>query len=104
VERSSWQETVISGRPSFQARNCINLVFPHPVGPFNNSGNPFLLTDENGEVFNDGTIMSNMLENSNVSMTNALSELIVYQRSFEGAAKIITTSDEMIRNAIGMKK
>ena len=69
-----------------------------------NSGKAFLLTDKDGNVFNEGTLTSQMLENSNVSTARALTELIVYQRSFEGAAKVMTTSDEMIKNAINMKQ
>ena len=35
VVRSSWQATVISGRPSSWAMVSTNRVLPHPVGPFN---------------------------------------------------------------------
>lgn len=69
-----------------------------------NSGNAFLYTDETGRVANGGGIQSQMLETSNVSTASALTEMIVLQRAFDGAAKIITTSDELLRNAINMKK
>jgi flagellar hook protein FlgE len=67
-----------------------------------NSGKAFLYTDENGEVIK--TIYSNRLENSNVNLTQALTELIVMQKAFGANAKTITTSDQMIQKAIEMKK
>lgn len=69
-----------------------------------NSGNPFFYVDSEGAVFEESKIHSKMLENSNVNTGNALSEMIVLQRAFESTAKIITTSDELLKNAINMKK
>jgi flagellar hook protein FlgE len=37
-------------------------------------------------------------------MGTALTELIVMQKAFDASAKSITTSDQMIQNAINMKK
>lgn len=68
-----------------------------------NSGNPIFYTDSNGENFLGSKIMSNKLEGSNVSMATALTELIVMQKAFDANAKSITTSDELIQNAINMK-
>jgi flagellar hook protein FlgE len=36
-------------------------------------------------------------------MATALTELIVMQKAFDASAKSITTSDQMIQNAINMK-
>src|SRR3989449_4392412 len=36
--RSSWQDTVIKGRPSLCAMYWMNRVFPQPVGPFSITG------------------------------------------------------------------
>ncbi len=69
-----------------------------------NSGNAFFYTDDDGRLSNGGTIQSQTLETSNVSTAKALTEMIVLQRAFDGAAKIITTSDELLQNAINMKK
>ena len=67
-----------------------------------NSGEAFLYTNKNGEVIK--TIYSNKLENSNVELSQALTELIVMQKAFDANAKSITTSDQMIQKAIEMKK
>lgn len=69
-----------------------------------NSGDAIFYTDKNGETFLGSQIYSNKLEGSNVSYATALTELIVMQKAFDASAKSITTSDQMIQNAINMKK
>ncbi len=69
-----------------------------------NSGKPIFFTDENGETMLGGQIYSGTLESSNVNLTTALTELIVLQKAYDANAKSITTSDQMIQNAINMKK
>jgi flagellar hook protein FlgE len=69
-----------------------------------NSGEAIFYTDENGNFIQNTAVMSNRLEGSNVNLATALTELIVIQKAFSGNAKSITTSDEMIQNAIQMKR
>lgn len=59
-------------------------------------------TPVNADAYN--TIQSKFLENSNVNMGNSLTMLMVYQRAFEANSKSITTSDEMLKQAMDMKK
>lgn len=70
------------------------------------NGNRFRTSSNSGApVFyeeNNGNILSNTLENSNVTLDRALTELIIMQRSYDAAAKTITTSDQMLKNAIQM--
>lgn len=68
-----------------------------------NSGKAIFYT-KNGESFLGSQIFSNKLEGSNVSMATALTELIVIQKAFDASSKSITTSDELLQNAINMKK
>ncbi|WP_024954448.1 flagellar hook-basal body complex protein [Sulfurospirillum arcachonense] len=68
-----------------------------------NSGDPIFYTNENGETIQGSKIYSNKLENSNVNLATALTELIIMQKSFDSNSKSITTSDQMIQNAINMK-
>jgi len=49
-------------------------------------------------------IKSGYLENSNVKMQEAMTELIITQKAFNASAKTITTSDEMIQKAINLKR
>lgn len=69
-----------------------------------NSGDAIFYTNANGETFLGSQIFSNKLEGSNVSYATALTELIIMQKAFDASAKSITTSDQMIQNAINMKK
>lgn len=68
-----------------------------------NSGKAFFYADENGESFLGSKIYSKRLEGSNVSLATALTELIIVQKAFDASAKSITTSDELLKNAINMK-
>ncbi|MDR0664553.1 MAG: flagellar hook-basal body complex protein [Helicobacteraceae bacterium] len=67
-----------------------------------NSGEPFFYLDANGAQL--PSVTGGALESSNVQAAVALSDLIVYQRSYEGAAKAITTNDQLIQNAINLKR
>ncbi|WP_456470747.1 flagellar hook-basal body complex protein [Caminibacter sp.] len=49
-------------------------------------------------------IKSGMLEQSNVQLSQAMTELIITQKAFSAAAKTVTTSDEMIQKAINLKR
>lgn len=69
-----------------------------------NSGEAFFYTDAEGNNIQGSDIYSNKLESSNVSFATALTELIIMQKAFDASAKGITTSDQMIQNAINMKK
>ena len=48
--------------------------------------------------------MDHMLENSNVDTGTALTDLIVYQRGYQMSAKSITTADQLIQEAIQLKR
>lgn len=88
----------------FQNEQGLEKVGGNQFVESSNSGDAFFYTDEEGQLVNGGTIRNKTLETSNVSTASALTEMIVLQRAFEGSAKIITTSDELLKNAIAMKK
>jgi len=67
-----------------------------------NSGDAFLYKDAEGNNINGSQIMNYSLENSNIDMTDSLTELIVLQRSYDSSSKVITTADEMIQKALDM--
>ncbi len=69
-----------------------------------NSGSPLFFKDEQGNTILGAEVVNNALENSNVNLAHALTELIVMQKAFDASAKSITTSDQMIQKAINMKK
>lgn len=70
------------------------------------SGNRFRTSNNSGQAIfyeqNNGQLLAGTLENSNVRLDTALTELIIMQRSYDAAAKTITTSDQMLKNALQM--
>jgi flagellar hook protein FlgE len=51
-----------------------------------------------------GTIKSGFVELSNVDLANQFADLIITQRSFQAAARVITTSDEMLQETVNLKR
>jgi len=88
---------------NFQNEEGLSQVSSNYFEQTSNSGKAFLLKDNNGNVI-DEKILSSSLEMSNVSMQEAMTELIVMQKAYEANAKSITTSDALLQNAINMKK
>ncbi len=69
-----------------------------------NSGNAMFYRDKDGNSIQSAGISNKKLEMSNVNLSTALTELLIIQKAFDASAKSITTSDQMIQNAINMKK
>ena len=69
-----------------------------------NSGHARFFTDKEGNYLQNASISTNRLEMSNINISSALTELLVMQKAFDANSKSITTSDQMIQNAINMKK
>jgi flagellar hook protein FlgE len=51
-----------------------------------------------------GTIQTGVLESSNVDLSTEFANMIIAQRGFEAAAKVITTSDEMLQTVTNLKQ
>jgi flagellar hook protein FlgE len=49
-----------------------------------------------------GTIQGGSLESSNVDIATEFTNLIVYQRSYEAAGKVVTTADQMSQDTINL--
>lgn len=69
-----------------------------------NSGKAKVYTSSDGTYADIASILNHKVEMSNVSITTALTELIVMQKAFDANSKSITTSDQLIQNAINMKR
>lgn len=67
------------------------------------SGNPILGWNEDGNL-KFGQIKHKYLETSNVDVGNSLTNLILYQRGYSMNAKAFTTGDDLIKEAIALKK
>ncbi len=68
------------------------------------SGPPLLGWDENSGGLKFGQVIDNMIEYSNVNIADALTELIVFQRGYSFNAKAFTTGDDLIKEAIALKR
>lgn len=97
--------------------NVIGLFnFPNPDGLLKVGGNLFAANGDSTEnpagarVSEEpgknglGVILSGYLEMANVDLANELGNLIVTQRGYEANAKVFTTSDEVLRETIDLKR
>jgi flagellar hook protein FlgE len=83
----------------------------NPNGLASVGGASFQVTDDSGAftlnapgLGASGTISSTTLENSNVDIATEFADLIVTQRAYSASSRIITTADEMLNEAIQMKR
>lgn len=74
-------------------------------------GNLFSATTESGEMElgqggteNYGTVLAYTIESSNVDMAQEMVNMIINQRGFQSNSKVVTTSDEMLRKAMELKR
>jgi len=69
-----------------------------------NSGDAIFYQDENGKNITGVDVVNYKLENSNVRMDVALTDLIILQKSFDANSKCVTTADQMIQKALQMHR
>lgn len=67
------------------------------------SGNPKLVWGEDSNL-KQGQIIQGKVETSNVDVADALTSLILMQRGYSMNAKAFTTSDDLIKEAIALKR
>ncbi|WP_104759956.1 flagellar hook-basal body complex protein [Helicobacter bizzozeronii] len=68
------------------------------------SGNPILGWDRDDGKLKFGKIMHKYLESSNVDAGRSLTNLILMQRGYSMNAKAFTTGDDLVKEAINLKK
>lgn len=85
-------------------------TFANNSGLEHQGGNLFIQTANSGEpVFGTansgsrGKMAASTIEMSNVDLSRSLTQLIVIQRGYQGNAKTITTSDEMLNTLLQIK-
>lgn len=74
-------------------------------------GGLFRVTSAAGEIFvdtadnfSDSSINSGALEGSNVDLAQEFTEMITSQRAYQSSARVISTSDEMLTEAVNLKR
>lgn len=85
--------------------------FTSEDGLYREGGNLFSATEESGEMTlgtatteNFGSILAYNIEGSNVDMATEFVNMILTQRGFQSNSKVVTTSDEMLRKAMELKR
>ncbi|WP_042694006.1 flagellar hook-basal body complex protein [Azospirillum sp. B506] len=99
-----------NGRSKMIAKVPI-ITFNNPNALQRESGGVFIESEEAGKPnFNDpetngaGAVVANSVESSNVDIADEFTKMIVTQRSYSANAKIVTTSDEMLQEVLGLKR
>jgi flagellar hook protein FlgE len=88
----------------FQNEQGLDSIGGNRFTQTSNSGNAFIYQNPDGSYL-PGTVIKNYsLESSNVNMGEAMTQLIVIQKAYDANSKSITTSDQMIKKAIDMKR
>ncbi len=85
--------------------------FTSEDGLYREGGNLFSATDASGKAElgtpgteNYGTVLAYNIENSNVDMAQEFVSMILTQRGFQSNSKVVTTSDEMLKKAMELKR
>jgi flagellar basal-body rod protein FlgG len=86
--------------------------FPNPAGLNPQGNNLYLASDASGDAIEDivpglegmGMIQQGFLEGSNVALVEEMMNLITAQRAYEANSKSVTTVDEMLQIANGLKR
>jgi flagellar basal-body rod protein FlgG len=85
--------------------------FINPAGLRSQGGNLYVQTEASGEpvvgtpgLDGFGELKNQFLESSNVQMVEEMVAMIIAQRAYEVSSKAITTSDDMLQIASGLKR
>jgi len=85
--------------------------FPNPDGLTQNGNGYFVASLNSGEGVPSepgtnavGTLVAGALESSNVDLTNEFTNMIVAERGYQANARVITTSDEILQELVGLKR
>lgn len=86
-------------------------TFANPNELSNEDGNAFAVTPESGTFTlreatfgGAGTILESTTESSTVDIAEEFTDMIIVQRTYSAASKIITTADEMLEELIRIKR
>jgi flagellar hook protein FlgE len=86
-------------------------TFPCNWGLASMDRNLYTTTSESGDAAKGapgsagkGSLSSYSLESSNVDLASEFGKMITTQRSFQAAAKVITASDEVLQQLLGIKR
>jgi len=85
-------------------------TFKNPTGLEKAGSNSYLETASSGNVIIDSAVNSNSsiisgaLEMSNVDLANEFTDMIISQRGFQASTKVVSTTDQILEEAINLKR
>lgn len=82
------------------------FTFINPEGLSEDGNNMYVETEASGaaQSSSDAGVMQGVLESSNVDMTDQLTEMIIAQRAYQVASRLVTISDEMESMANNLRR
>lgn len=110
------QDGVITGSytngTSKMLGQIVVATFKNPAGLEKSGSNLYKATVNSGEfdgigmeiASNGGKFIGGALEMSNVDLASEFTEMITTQRGFQANSKVITTSDDMLQELLGLKR
>lgn len=88
----------------FQNEQGLTKISDTIFSASSNSGEAIFYRGADGKVIQEGRILSNTLELGNVLTAEAMTNLIITEKAYTANARVITTADQMIQKAIGLKR
>lgn len=98
---------VKDGENKFVVGKVQTAYFTNEQGLNPTGNNLYQVSSDSGEPMYAGgmnTLVGKSLEQSKANLGNSLTALLIYQKAFEASSKSITTSDEMLKTAIELKR
>jgi len=98
---------VKDGENKFLVGKVQTAYFSNEQGLTASGGNLYQMSKDSGDAKYAGELnklVGSSLEQSKANLANSLTALLIYQRAFEANSKSITTSDEMLKSAIELKR
>ena len=98
---------VKDGENKFVVGKLQTAYFTNEQGLNPTGNNLYQVSSDSGEAMYAGgmnTLVGKSLEQSKANLGNSLTALLIYQKAFEASSKSITTSDEMLKTAIELKR
>lgn len=95
------------GNNRFVIGRLATADFVNDTGLAPQGDNLYKQTKETGNIIYStdmNTIVGKTLEQSNTNLSVGLVDLMVFQRSYEANSKTLTTSDELLKTALALKK
>ncbi|MFQ5720040.1 MAG: flagellar hook-basal body complex protein [Acidobacteriota bacterium] len=111
VDSDGLMTGIFSNGRTLELAKLALATFNNPNGLLGQGANSFVETNASGPATvggarsgGRGTITSNAVELSNADITQEFTDLIITQRGYQANSRIITTTDQVIQEALNLKR